>query len=245
MRLPPGADGWPGFTSPSVPGIVSSCPRASLLSSVRMSRPLLPGRLLPCNAFPPPTAGPVAQALPLLLDRAGLASSFSLRSAHVLVKPNLLTATPLACTSPVVVAAVCRWLLDQGARVRVGDSPGFGTATAVARRQAWKRPCGRWACGWSPWPIPVRWSCPCAGAGPFPSGWPGGAGKRRHLFPAPGQGPFPDAPDPGGPRTCSAASAACARPSSIRGRDRIPTFSPTASPPSGPVCRRWPPWPTA
>ena len=52
----------------------------------------------------------------------------------MLVKPNLLTATPLACTSPVVVAAVCRWLLDQGARVRVGDSPGFGTATAVARQ---------------------------------------------------------------------------------------------------------------
>lgn len=84
--------------------------------------------------FSPADSGAVAQALPLLLDRAGLASSFSLRSAHVLVKPNLLTATPLACTSPVVVAAVCRWLLDQGARVRVGDSPGFGTATAVARQ---------------------------------------------------------------------------------------------------------------
>ena len=84
--------------------------------------------------FSPADSGAVAQALPLLLDRAGLAASFSLRSAHVLVKPNLLTATPLACTSPVVVAAVCRWLLDQGARVRVGDSPGFGTATAVARQ---------------------------------------------------------------------------------------------------------------
>ena len=58
--------------------------------------------------FSPADSGAVAQALPLLLDRAGLASSFSLRSAHVLVKPNLLTATPLACTSPVVVAAVCR-----------------------------------------------------------------------------------------------------------------------------------------
>ena len=94
----------------------------------------VPGVAVALQRLSPADSGAVAQALPLLLDRAGLASSFSLRSAHVLVKPNLLTATPLACTSPVVVASVCRWLLDQGARVRVGDSPGFGTATAVARQ---------------------------------------------------------------------------------------------------------------
>ena len=94
----------------------------------------VPGVPVALQRLSPADSGAVAQALPLLLDRAGLASSFSLRSAHVLVKPNLLTATPLACTSPVVVASVCRWLLDQGARVRVGDSPGFGTATAVARQ---------------------------------------------------------------------------------------------------------------
>lgn len=83
----------------------------------------------------PPDGGPApARVLPDLLDRAGLAAGHSLRSAHVLVKPNLLTATPLACTSPGVVTGVCRWLLEQGARVRVGDSPGFGTATAVARQ---------------------------------------------------------------------------------------------------------------
>ena len=93
-----------------------------------------PGVPVALQRLAPDDRSAVAQALPRLLDRAGLASSFSLRSAHVLVKPNLLTATPLACTSPVVVAAVCRWLLDQGARVRVGDSPGFGTATAVARQ---------------------------------------------------------------------------------------------------------------
>ena len=93
-----------------------------------------PGVPVALQRLAPDDRSAVAQALPRLLDRAGLASSFSLRSARVLVKPNLLTATPLACTSPVVVAAVCRWLLDQGARVRVGDSPGFGTATAVARQ---------------------------------------------------------------------------------------------------------------
>lgn len=93
-----------------------------------------PGVPVALQRLAPDDRSAVAQALPRLLDRAGLVSSFSLRSARVLVKPNLLTATPLACTSPVVVAAVCRWLLDQGARVRVGDSPGFGTATAVARQ---------------------------------------------------------------------------------------------------------------
>ena len=107
----------------------------SLSSFLRQDVPAsAPRAAVALQRFSPADSGAVAQALPLLLDRAGLASSFSLRSAHVLVKPNLLTATPLACTSPVVVASVCRWLLDQGARVRVGDSPGFGTATAVARQ---------------------------------------------------------------------------------------------------------------
>ena len=107
----------------------------SLSSFLRQDVPAsAPRAAVALQRFSPADSGAVAQALPLLLDRAGLASSFSLCSAHVLVKPNLLTATPLACTSPVVVAAVCRWLLDQGARVRVGDSPGFGTATAVARQ---------------------------------------------------------------------------------------------------------------
>ncbi|MGE4299935.1 MAG: DUF362 domain-containing protein [Desulfovibrionaceae bacterium] len=53
--------------------------------------------------------------------------------ARVLVKPNLLRAANggLPCTHPLVVAAVCRWLLDHGAAVRVADSPGFGTARGV------------------------------------------------------------------------------------------------------------------
>lgn len=73
--------------------------------------------------------------LPRLLDAC--AADVPLRELcgkHVLLKPNLVTARPLACTSPAVVAAACRWLLDQGAQVRVADSPGFGTATAVARK---------------------------------------------------------------------------------------------------------------
>ena len=54
--------------------------------------------------------------------------------SRVLLKPNLVTAVRnkgLACTHPEVVAAVAEWFLDQGATVRVGDSPAFGTALGV------------------------------------------------------------------------------------------------------------------
>lgn len=71
--------------------------------------------------------------LPELLDGARLWGGRSLTGLRVLVKPNLLRNIPLACTSPEVTTAVCRWLLDHGAHVRVADSPGFGTAEGVAR----------------------------------------------------------------------------------------------------------------
>lgn len=106
------------------------------------SSPVVPVAL---RRLPPGHVAAAAQALPALLEAAGLRTACSLRSARVLVKPNLLTATPLACTSPWLVAGVCRWLLEQGAQVRVGDSPGFGTATAVARHiglEAALRPLG-------------------------------------------------------------------------------------------------------
>ncbi|WP_448871502.1 DUF362 domain-containing protein [Desulfobulbus propionicus] len=58
------------------------------------------------------------------------------RTARVLLKPNLISATNgrLACTNPRVIAAVAQWFVDQGARVVVGDSPAFGTARSVLRR---------------------------------------------------------------------------------------------------------------
>ncbi len=57
------------------------------------------------------------------------------RSERILVKANLLRATAdgLACTHPAVVKAACQYVLDHGARVEVGDSPGFGSARSVAR----------------------------------------------------------------------------------------------------------------
>ncbi|WP_028584697.1 DUF362 domain-containing protein [Desulfogranum mediterraneum] len=59
----------------------------------------------------------------------------SWHSCHVLVKPNLISASrALACTEPAVLAAVCGWFIDRGARVEVGDSPAFGTAGNVLDR---------------------------------------------------------------------------------------------------------------
>ena len=80
-----------------------------------------------------PASEAAAQVLPDLLDRAELWGGRSLHGLHILVKPNLLRNSALACTDPQVVAAVCQWLLEAGARVIVADSPGFGTARSVAR----------------------------------------------------------------------------------------------------------------
>lgn len=92
------------------------------------ARPVL--ALARCNDY----AG-LAAVLPGLLDAcAREAPLANLYGKQVLLKPNLVSFRPLACTEPAVAAAACRWLLDQGARVRVADSPGFGTAQAVARR---------------------------------------------------------------------------------------------------------------
>lgn len=112
-------------------------------SKAPFSAPLIPGPAdSPGNGCRPTVAlarcrddRRVQEVLPLLLDAC--AAEFPLQALHgkhVLLKPNLVTARPLACTSPAVVASACRWLLDQGAHVRVADSPGFGTATAVARK---------------------------------------------------------------------------------------------------------------
>ncbi len=52
------------------------------------------------------------------------------------MKPNLITATngQLACTNGRFLLAAARMFKDLGARVRVGDSPAFGTASSVLRK---------------------------------------------------------------------------------------------------------------
>lgn len=61
----------------------------------------------------------------------------SLRAANVFVKPNLLTAlgNSSACTHPHFLLALVEYLADHGARVSIGDSPAFGSASAVLARQ--------------------------------------------------------------------------------------------------------------
>ncbi len=71
---------------------------------------------------------------------APFAAGRNLRSASILLKPNLITATNghLACTHGQVIAAVAQWLLEQGARVSMGDSPAFGSArTVLEKTGAW------------------------------------------------------------------------------------------------------------
>jgi len=67
---------------------------------------------------------------------AHLQCTGSLRGERVLLKPNLISGNGVFCswTNPNWVDAVCRWFLDHGAKIMVGDSPAFGSAAGVARR---------------------------------------------------------------------------------------------------------------
>jgi uncharacterized protein (DUF362 family) len=77
------------------------------------------------------------QSLKHTIDQLCSSLSFSIRPGDtVLLKPNLITAfraDGLACTHPEFIAAAAEWCLDQSAKVIIGDSPAFGTATGVMR----------------------------------------------------------------------------------------------------------------
>lgn len=88
---------------------------------------VFPVALAICREYAAPD---FVQQTAALMESAGIRPA---RGSRVLVKPNLLTAQALACTQPAVTAAVCAYFLDCGAQVTVGDSPGFGTASGVAR----------------------------------------------------------------------------------------------------------------
>ncbi len=61
---------------------------------------------------------------------------FALHGRQVLLKPNLLSAKngPLPCTEAAFILAAARWFIDAGARVAIGDSPAFGSATTNLTR---------------------------------------------------------------------------------------------------------------
>ena len=58
-----------------------------------------------------------------------------LSGERVLLKPNWVSfrQAELSCTHPAVLQAVCKALVEAGAKVSVGDSPAFGSTAQVAR----------------------------------------------------------------------------------------------------------------
>lgn len=79
----------------------------------------------------------IADIVDYLERSSGLFASFpSLTGAKILLKPNLISSRNcrLSCTNPCVIAGVATWLTGYGAKVFVGDSPAFGTASSVLRK---------------------------------------------------------------------------------------------------------------
>jgi uncharacterized protein (DUF362 family) len=73
-----------------------------------------------------------------LLERLApfLGIDHSLAGKKILLKPNLISSRGpiLACTNPDFIIGIARWFVEQGADVVIGDSPAFGSATAVLKR---------------------------------------------------------------------------------------------------------------
>ena len=63
--------------------------------------------------------------------------SADLSGKRILLKPNLISAgaPSLACSNPFFVAAAVSCFLARGARILLGDSPAFGSAIHVLKRQ--------------------------------------------------------------------------------------------------------------
>lgn len=98
---------------------------------------MLPGMTIPValaavHGYEPQ---PLDTAAETLLTACGFAMPAMTGGCRTLVKPNLVSRSglPLSCTHPQVVRAVCARLLDRGAKVKVADSPAFGSAASVAR----------------------------------------------------------------------------------------------------------------
>lgn len=87
-----------------------------------------------CESYGPPT---VQRKVDDAFAAFGGVERFVRPGMRVLVKPNLLAAVPpekAVTTHPAVVEAVLRLLLDAGARVTIGDSPGITRATKAAEK---------------------------------------------------------------------------------------------------------------
>jgi uncharacterized protein (DUF362 family)/NAD-dependent dihydropyrimidine dehydrogenase PreA subunit len=69
------------------------------------------------------------------IEKLGLSDTLA-TSKHILLKPNLLLQSHVAkgvCTAPEVIAGIVENLPSSAESIKVGDSPGFGKATAVMK----------------------------------------------------------------------------------------------------------------
>lgn len=84
-----------------------------------------------CDGYEQPR---LAEKIDSILSR--LTEGWSLTGSQILVKPNLISskAPLLACSRPEFILAAVTWLTEQHVRVRVGDSPAFGSAGTVIAR---------------------------------------------------------------------------------------------------------------
>ena len=101
--------------------------RSELLGAVRVS-------VVRCHSYEAPA---LQEALHTLLEPLGGIGNFVRPGQRVLLKPNLIhphNSLRGSCTHPSLVAEVARMALQAGARVVVGDSPGYHSASAVARK---------------------------------------------------------------------------------------------------------------
>ncbi len=92
----------------------------------------IPVWLTRCSSYhPEPLLGLLQESLDKLLFPTDLSGK------TILLKPNLISskAPKLACSNPYFVATVAKCLLARGARLRLGDSPAFGSAKQVLKKQ--------------------------------------------------------------------------------------------------------------
>ena len=83
----------------------------------------------------------VKRALGDLMKDLGGAEEFFKTGSRILIKPNFLKDDPKMkgiITHPVLIRAVAELAVDGGCKVKIGDSPGYGSVTGVLNKSGFK-----------------------------------------------------------------------------------------------------------